>query len=94
MANKRFDVCSPRKMRAKDGQEGKTFWVRVGSAFDNEKGMQIVLDALPLPDVEGRCVLMLFEPRTKGETEPAGVRDRAPGKSAGSFEDMDSDIPF
>jgi len=93
---KRFDVCSPRKRAGKDGQEGKTFWVRVGAAFDNDKGMQIVLDALPLPDLEGRCVLMLFEPKSRGESEPAGQSDRAPGKSTGggSFADMDDDIPF
>lgn len=91
----RFDVCSPRKRKGRDGEE-KTFWVRVGAAFQNDKGMQIVLDALPLPDVDGRCVLMLFEPKTRGEAEPAGVKDRAPGKSTGggSFDDMDDDIPF
>lgn len=93
---KRFDVCSPRKRAGKDGVEGKTFWVRVGAAFDNDKGMQIVLDALPLPDPDGRCVLMLFEPKTAGEKTPAGTPDRQAGKSTGggSFADMDDDIPF
>lgn len=91
----RFDVCSPRKRKDRDGNE-KTFWVRVGAAFQNDKGMQIVLDALPLPDLEGRCVLMLFEPKTAGQSEPKGTPDRAPGKSTGggSFDDMDDDIPF
>ena len=92
---KRWDVCSPRKRKSKDGED-KTFWVRVGAAFDNEKGMQIVLDALPLPEGDGRCVLMLFEPREAGGGKPAGTPDREPGKSTGggSFADMDDDIPF
>jgi hypothetical protein len=83
-------------MRSKDGAEGKTFWVRVGAAFENDKGMQIVLDALPLPDADGRCVLMLFEPKSRGETEPSGTPDRQPGRSTGggTFSDMDDDIPF
>lgn len=98
----RFDVCVPRKRKGKDGEE-KTFWVRVGAAFDGDKGMQIVLDALPLPDADGRCVLMLFEPKERSDAgaggvgeRPAGTPDRAPGKSTGggSFDDMDDDIPF
>lgn len=89
MANKRWDVCAPRARKGKDGEEGKTFWVRVGAAFDNDKGMQIVLDALPLPDRDGRCVMMLFEPKTRGESEPAGKPDRAPGGAP-----ADDHIPF
>jgi hypothetical protein len=87
----RFDVCVPRKRKGKDGED-KTFWVRVGAAFQNEKGTQIVLDALPLPDADGRCVLMLFEPKDRQDGgKPAGVPDRAAG---GSLSDMDDDIPF
>lgn len=57
----RMDVCAPRK------RGEKTYWIRVGSAFPAKqgKGWNIVLDALPLPDAEGRCALSLFEPRDK-----------------------------
>ncbi|MFO0269593.1 MAG: hypothetical protein ACK53W_03510 [Gemmatimonadota bacterium] len=94
----RFDVCVPRKRKGKDGED-KTFWVRVGAAFQNEKGTQIVLDALPLPDADGRCVLMLFEPKERldggGGDRPAGSSGGKPaGGGRGSFDDMDDNIPF
>jgi hypothetical protein len=93
----RFDVCVPRKRKGKDGEE-KTFWVRVGAAFQNEKGTQIILDALPLPDGEGRCVLMLFEPKEGGVARkegepPPGALGRAAGGGS-TFADMDDDLPF
>ena len=54
--SKRFDIMAPRK--GKD----KTFWTRIGTAFEGDKGIQLIFDALPLPDAEGRCVANLFEP--------------------------------
>jgi hypothetical protein len=95
MGMKRYDVCAPRKRKQRDGTE-KTFWVRLGAAFETDRGTQIVLDALPIADNEGRCVMSLFDVKTRGETEPAGTGDRKPGKSTGggTFEDMDDDIPF
>jgi hypothetical protein len=92
----RFDVCVPRKRKGKDGEE-KTFWVRVGAAFQNEKGTQIILDALPLPDGEGRCVLMLFEPKERQDGGGGQGGERAaprPAGGGGSFADMDDDLPF
>lgn len=63
----RMDAMTPRK------RGDKTFWVRVGSAWPNKNGpgYQIVLDALPLPDAEGRCVINLFEPKQRDERTPA-----------------------
>jgi len=69
--SKRFDICTPRKSK-----DGKTFWTRIGTAFDGDKGIQLIFDALPIPDAEGRCVANLFEPRPKEEArqpEPAGI---------------------
>lgn len=57
--SKRYDVMAPRQGR------DKTFWVRVGTAFEGEKGIGIEFDALPLPDKEGRVSVRLFEPREK-----------------------------
>lgn len=93
MANKRWDVCSPRKRKSKDGED-KTFWVRVGAAFDNDKGMQIVLDALPLPEGDGRCVLMLFEPKERSAGGSSGEPAASRSGGGGTFKDMDDDIPF
>lgn len=61
----RFDVCSPRPKK-----DGGTFWQRVGTAWKGDKGINIVFDALPLPDAEGRCSVSLFEPREQTERKP------------------------
>lgn len=71
---KRYDVMSPRA-----GKE-KTFWHRVGTAFEGDKGIGITFDSLPLPDAEGRVTVRLFEPRKKQE---------GAGKVA-----IDDNIPF
>lgn len=81
---KRFDVCSPRSRKDSD----KTFWHRVGSAFENDKGINIVFDSLPLPDKEGRVSVFLFEPREK----PAQASSTA--RRAATANDMDDNIPF
>lgn len=59
--SKRMNIATPRK--AKDG---KTFWTNIGTAWFNDNGgIQLVFDALPLTDSEGRCVANLFEPRER-----------------------------
>jgi hypothetical protein len=66
---------APRKGR------DKTFWTRIGTAFEGDKGIQLIFDALPLPDAEGRCVANLFEPREKQQTntrQPAYDSEDAP----------------
>lgn len=75
---KRFDVLSPRA-----GKEGKTFWHRVGTAWQGDKGISITFDSLPLPDAEGKVRVSLFEPRQ---------RDAAP--KGGGKQAIDDDIPF
>lgn len=85
MANTRFDIATPRK--AKDG---KTFWTKIGTAWQSDKGIQLVFDALPLPDNEGRCVANLFEPKPREQTAGGGWTGRAPARD----DDADSEIPF
>ena len=59
--SKRMNIATPRKAR-----DGKTFWTNIGTAWFNGNGqIQLVFDALPLTDSEGRCVANLFEPREK-----------------------------
>lgn len=87
---KRFDIYVPRP-----GKDGKTFWKNIGTAWQNDKGIQLVFDALPLPDAEGRCVANLFEPREgtgrSASNDRADARGRA--NSRDSFDD-DGSIPF
>lgn len=67
----------------------KTFWTRIGTAFEGDKGIQLVFDALPLPDAEGRCVANLFEPREK--QQQSGSPRQQP---ASQFDDLNEDAPF
>jgi len=82
----RYDACTPRKSK-----DGKTFWLKIGSGWQSDKGMQIVLDALPMPDTEGRCVINLFEPKPRdgGQRVPDGSRGAPP-----QSDNLDDDIPF
>lgn len=59
--SKRMNIASPRK-----GKDGMTRWTNIGVAWFNDNGgIQLVFDALPIPDGEGRVVANLFEPREK-----------------------------
>lgn len=79
---KRYDVCSPRERK-----DGKTYWQRVGSAFEGDKGIGIEFDALPLPDKDGRVSVRLFEPK-----ERDAPRQQQP-LTRGGYDDG-SDTPF
>ncbi len=90
MANKRYDICTPRK-----GRDDKTFWTRIGTAWESDKGIQLVFDALPLPDSEGRCVANLFEPRDADRSRSGANDRRDAGQRAQSNADMlDDSVPF
>jgi hypothetical protein len=56
----RYDAMTPRTKK-----DGSTFWHRVGTGWAGQKGIQVVLDSLPIPDAEGRVVINLFEPRER-----------------------------
>jgi hypothetical protein len=82
--NNRKDICTPRKKK-----DGGTYWVKIGTAWEGEKGTQLVFDALPIPDSEGRVVANLFEPResnTRGTRTAAGI--------AAAYVDDGADAPF
>lgn len=76
--SKRYDIATPRK-----GKDDKTFWTRIGTAWENEKGIQLVFDALPLPDAEGRCVANLFEPRER-QDNGGGRQQQSGGRGSGN----------
>lgn len=80
--SKRYDICAPRPKK-----DGGSFWVKIGSAWQSDKVIQLVFDALPIPDAEGRCVANLFEPKPRdGDSQPQ--RQSAPR------DDLDDSIPF
>jgi hypothetical protein len=83
--SKRMNIATPRK--AKDG---KTFWTNIGTAWFNDNGgIQLVFDALPIADSEGRVVANLFEPRERGDV-PLNNRT---GQVIGRAE-LDDNVPF
>jgi hypothetical protein len=83
----RFDVCAPRPSK-----DGKTFWHRVGTAFQSDKGsIGLVFDSLPLPDKDGRVSVQLFEPKAKGDAPAKGQGSPA---RAPQVLDMDDEVPF
>jgi hypothetical protein len=86
MSNRK-DIMTPRA-----GKDGKTYWTRIGTAWEGSKGIQLVFDALPIPDSEGRVVANLFEPR-----EPNGAqRDRQHRENLGKggfADDLDDSLP-
>lgn len=56
---KRYALKSPRLRK-----DGSTWWQSVGSMFEKDGGdFTILLDALPLPDAEGRVVVKAYLPK-------------------------------
>lgn len=78
----RFNIATPRKK-----SDGGTYWVNIGTAWEKDGKIQLVFDALPIPDAEGRCVANLFEPR-----ERDGGQQRQQTQSR-QREDLDDSIP-
>jgi hypothetical protein len=79
-------------MAPRPKKDGGTYWTKIGTAWEGDKGIQLVFDALPLPDKEGRCVANLFEPRDnsgsggfKAQTQQSGGFDNS---------DLDDDVPY
>lgn len=87
----RYDVITGRKAR-----DGKTYWTKIGSMFPSERGgFQIVFDALPLTDAEGRCSALVVEPRDRDAAPSPAKQDYASAKNApGKAAQLDDDIPF
>ena len=56
----RYNVCTPRPKK-----DSGTFWLKIGMAFEGKKGINVYLDALPIPDAEGKCQISLFEQKDK-----------------------------
>lgn len=81
----RYDAVISRK-----DKNGKTRYTKIGAAFPAKQGegINIVLDALPMPNAEGQAWISLFVPKAKDD------QDASPQKSAAKTEDMNDEIPF
>ena len=81
----RMDVKSWRKSR-----NGKAYTIRIGSSWvDNKGATRIELDALPIPDAEGRVSMFLEEPRERSDASPSTT------SKTRQQDDLDGDsIPF
>lgn len=87
--SQRYDVSCPRK------KGDKTFWTRIGSAWQAKDGdgFNVELDALPLTDAEGRCSFIIRPAKDLREASGTGSRP-APARSH-SADPLDGDlIPF
>lgn len=79
----RYNLTSPRK------RGDKTFWVSVGSAFPskNGEGYQLIFDALPLPDADGRVMVLMSPPRE--DNQP-----RQQQRPRSNNDDLGDEVPF
>lgn len=75
---KRLDIISARKYTAKDGTE-KTAWKNLGTAFESEKGISLIFDAVPV-NWDGRCILR--EPKPRDNSRELGMGGYEPDPNA------------
>ncbi len=81
---KPHNVSSPRPRK-----DGKTFWHKVGVAWPRDDGgFKLDLDSLPLPDAEGKVMLLVSPPKEAAGYPEEGRADPAPAR------EMDDEISF
>lgn len=84
----RMDVIVGRESK------GKTYWTKIGSAWPSDKGgFSITLDALPLPNAEGVCRMLVVEPKPRDEA-PAQSNSARAKQARGGANDLEDSIPF
>lgn len=52
---------------ARKGKDGRTYWRTIGVAFTNDNNVRINLDALPIPDENGKCSMFLKDRKNVSE---------------------------
>jgi hypothetical protein len=98
MSNQRYDVLSPRKY--KSGGQEKTFWDKVGVAFEskNRDGFDITLHSVPMPqpgqDGALSIRLMARVPKERDGQQSRGGGQQGGGYEGGSTGAGDDEIPF
>jgi hypothetical protein len=87
---RRYEIKSPRERK-----DGKTYWQPLGSLFVRDDGsVGGELDALPIPDKDGRVRFSCFEPRERDAAPPAPQQQQSRQQSQPSSADLDDDVPF
>jgi hypothetical protein len=91
--SKRYDAAVPREYEDRNGQT-KTAWTRVGTAFEKDGRITLILDALPLPGPDGRAKVVMMEPReqTAARNEPA--KDYPNYRKGGGYDAASDNPPF
>lgn len=90
MTSKRYDVVTPRPKKDSD----KPYWHRIGTAFEDDRGgSTIYLDSLPFADAEGRCVIKLFEAKSRDQRHSDSL-NRGQQSQSSNYSDLDDDIAF
>lgn len=79
--------------KSKDGQ--KTYWTKVGSAFQNKAGgYTLYLYYVPTGrSDDGKTVIVLAQPKERTDA-PRGQGQRAIGQQQTRQRDMDDEVPF
>lgn len=85
----RFDICTPRPKK-----DGGTYWCKIGTAWKNDKGINLVFDALPIPDAEGRCVANLFEPKPREGSQQSQRSQGRQSRQDDGWGDYEGQAPF
>ena len=86
MAIKRYDVVAVTGTYLDAEGMEKRRYLNCGAVFENEKGLSLKLEALP---VEGNGWFYLFEPRRKSASaKPAATKAEA------KTPELDDDLPF
>lgn len=87
----RYDAMAPKE------SNGKTFWLKVGSAWLNKSGngYTVVLDAMPAP-VDGAFRFSLFEPKenNNGSASSGGTSQNSSGSKRPTANIPEDEIPF
>jgi len=67
----------------REGQDD--FWLAIGAAFahQNGDGFNVILQALPIPDKDGQCKIVLRPPKAD-EAEPPPQRNEGTNNKSGS----------
>jgi hypothetical protein len=74
-------------MRAREGQDGKTYWDRVGILIQDSEKCSIHLDVMPVGEWNGW--LQAFRREEEGQGQGQGQ-----GQSQAPAHDLDDDVSF
>jgi len=95
MANgRRFDICTPRPNRSASAQQGQIWWFKIGSAFENDRGMIVgEIHCHPLPNEEGQIKIGISPQDDSRSSGPAKASSSG-GKGKSAKSDDNDEIPF